>query len=785
MTTYVRKTAVLGAGVMGAQIAAHLANAGVPVILFELPAKEGDKSSNVKNALAALNKLKPAPYAYKGVEQNIFPANYDEHLPLLADCDLVIEAIAERMDWKQDLYQKIAPHIGKDTVLASNTSGLGINKLAEALPEAMRPNFLGVHFFNPPRYMHLVEVIPASHTRPEILKSLESFFVTTLGKGVVYAKDTANFIGNRIGVFSLLSTMHHARAYNIGIEVVDALTGKPLGRPKSATYRTADVVGLDVMGHTIKTMADYLPDDPWHQYFVTPDYIQTLIDNHALGAKSGKGIYINRGKQGINMQTGEYQDASGQPSAEVLAILKERDAGKKMQALRQSQDPQAQFLWALQRDLFHYCCYFLNDIADTARDIDFAIRWGYGWKQGPFEMLQAAGWQETISAINADIAAGKTMVAAALPEWVGKIDAVHTAAGSYSAQTAAYKPLCDHPVYARQRLRENVIGSAPTTLGETVFESDDVRLWHEGDGVAVLSLKTKMHTVGNGVLEGINRACQEAEANFKALVIWSPDAPFSAGANLLQIAEQVKAGKIADIDTMIANFQEGSMTLKHCQVPTVAAVNGLALGGGCEFQMHTDRTVAALESYIGLVEAGVGLLPAGGGVKELAVRAYRQARGGDIMPHIQKAFNLVAMAQTSTSGLEARQLGLLNDDDIVIQNPHELLFVAKAQALALAASGYRPPLRESLIQVAGKTGKATLMMMAVNMLEGHFISEHDYEIAGRIASTLCGGEVEAGSYVSQDWLLQLERQNFVALLGYDKTMARIEFMLKNGKPLRN
>ncbi|EDY87574.1 3-hydroxyacyl-CoA dehydrogenase [gamma proteobacterium HTCC5015] len=787
MTKRVRKAAVLGAGVMGAQIAGHLANAGVEVVLFELPAKEGDKSAMAKKAIASLKKLKPAPYAAKGIEAAIMPANYDENLSELSDCDLVIEAIAERMDWKKDLYEKIADHVGDDTVLASNTSGLGINTLAEALPEKLRERFLGVHFFNPPRYMHLVELIPAAQTRADILQWLEAFFVSVLGKGVVFAKDTPNFIGNRVGVFSMISTMYHAERLNIGFEVVDQLTGKPLGRPKSGTYRTADVVGLDTMGHVINTMKDYLPDDPWHKYYEVPSYIAQLVENGALGQKTRQGIYAAKGKQVFSLEAGDYVDATGTIDEDVQQLLAEKDPAKRIAGLRASDNPQAQFVWSILRDLFHYCCYWLSDIAETARDVDFAIRWGYGWKQGPFEIMQASGWSAMAQAIKEDIANGDTMSDAELPAWVEQIDAVHNDQGSYSATSGNFQPLSDHPVYQRQAVREDVIGAskAGEPLGETVFETDDVRLWHEGDGIAVLSLKTKMHTVGDGVLEGVQRACAEAEENFDALVVWSPDQPFSAGANLMQVATQVKGGDMAGVEKMIENFQEASMALKHSLVPTVAAVNGLALGGGCEFQMHCNRTVAALEAYAGLVEAGVGLVPAGGGLKELVVRAQQQARGGDVQPHIQNAFNLVAMGKVSSSGLEAKQMGLFEDSDVVICNAHELLHVAKQQARAMAESGFRPPLRSEPIKVLGKTGKATLMMMAVNMLEGHFISEHDYEIAGRIADTLCGGEVEAGSMVSQDWLLKLERDHFIALLGYEKTLERIEFMLKKGKPLRN
>lgn len=786
MTKRVQKVAVLGAGVMGAQIAAHLANCKVDVVLFELAGKEQDKSLPAKTAIANLLKLKPAPFASPSLAKLVAPANYDEDLNQLADCDLIIEAIAERMNWKQDLYKKIAKHVGEDTVLASNTSGLGINKLCAVLPQKLQKNFLGVHFFNPPRYMHLVELIPAQTTDPEILNWLEPFFVSTLGKGVVFAKDTANFVGNRIGVFSLLSTMYHAEQFKIGFEVVDQLTGKVLGRPKSATYRTADVVGLDTMALVVNTMRDYLPDDPWHEFFVVPEYLYDLIGKGALGQKTGAGFYKNRGKQVFSLETNDYVAADGKISAEVQQIISERDMATRMQALRDSDDPQAKFLWAIHRDLFHYCCYCLADIAHTARDIDFAMRWGYGWKQGPFEIMQAAGFKDTIAAIGKDIAGGSSMSDCLLPEWTTNLGSIHNQQGSYSVAKDEFVSLSPHPVYQRQQLREDVFGAQQKQqFGETIVENDGARLWHEGDKIAVLSLKTKLHTVDDTVLESIMQACAIAEQDFDALVVWSPDAPFSAGANLLNVANQVKNKEFDLVDKMIINFQAAAMRLKHSAIPTVAAVNNLALGGGCEFQMHCNRTVASLESYMGLVEAGVGLLPAGGGVKEMALRSMQFARGGDIMPHLQTAFNAIAMGTVSSSAQHAFELGLLAPTDIVIANAHELLHVAKAEAKAMVESGFRAPIEHLPIKVGGKTAKATLMMMAVNMLEGNFISEHDYEIAGRIADTLCGGEVEAGAEVSANWLLSLERKHFVELLSYQKTLDRIEYMLKNNRPLRN
>src|SRR5256886_1751091 len=434
----IRKAAVLGAGVMGAQIAAHLANAGVPALLFDLPAKEGDPNGIAQKAIENLKKLEPPPLAAKDRAAGITPANYDQHLALLAGCDLVIEAISERMDWKHALYEKVAPHIGAQAIFASNTSGLSINALAQACPAHLRPRFCGVHFFNPPRYMHLVELIAQHAAEPLLLDQLETFLTTALGKGVVRAKDTPNFVANRVGVFSMLATMAHTERFGLGFDVVDALTGPAIGRAKSATYRTADVVGLDTMAHVIATMDQTLRNDPWHKYYQAPAWLKALIDKGALGQKSKAGVFQKVGKeiQVLDLATLSYRSSSGEIDPSVAEILALKNPTEKFAKLRESSNPQAQFLWAIFRDLFHYCAYHLAAIADNARDVDFAIRWGFGWQMGPFEIWQAAGWKEVARWIADDIAAGQTLAGVPLPQWVSDGPAasgVHAREGAYSA----------------------------------------------------------------------------------------------------------------------------------------------------------------------------------------------------------------------------------------------------------------------------------------------------------------------------------------------------------------
>ncbi|MBA5685490.1 3-hydroxyacyl-CoA dehydrogenase/enoyl-CoA hydratase family protein [Rugamonas apoptosis] len=799
MTNFiVKKVAVLGAGVMGAQIAAHCVNAKVPVVLFDLPAKEGPKNGIVLRAIENLKKLSPAPLGNKEHASLIQVANYEDNLDLLAGCDLIIEAIAERMDWKHDLYQKVAPHIAPNAIFASNTSGLSITKLSEGFDADLKSRYCGVHFFNPPRYMHLVEIIPTVATKPEIADQLEGFLTTTLGKGVVRAKDTPNFIANRVGVFGILAIVHEAEKFGLSCDVVDDLTGAKLGRAKSGTFRTADVVGLDTMGHVIKTMQDYLPNDPFAAVYKTPAVLAKLVEKGALGQKTGAGFYKKVGKeiQRLDFATGEYVTGGGKAADIVARILKEKDPVKKMKALRESTNPQAQFLWAIFRDAFHYIAIHLDTVADNAREIDFAMRWGFGWNVGPFETWQAAGWSQVATWVKEDIDAGHALCNAPLPAWVfegpvAEKGGVHTPEGSWSSVSKSFVPRSDLAVYKRQEFRAPVLGAGAVdgrTAGTTVFEDDSVRLWHSGDEVLVISLKTKMHVIGDGVIKGLKMALEEAAKNFKGLVIWSADAAeggaFSAGADLQSALPAFMQGGAKAVDPIIRELQDTFMAMKYSNVPVVAAVAGLALGGGCEMALHASKRVASIESYIGLVEVGVGLIPAGGGLKEAAVRAAKEAKGNDILQFLKAGFTNAATANVSKSALEAQAMGYLKEDDVIVFNAYELLHVAKVEARAMFDKGYRPPL-QAPVQITGRYGYGTVKAQLVNMRDGGFISAHDFKLGEMIAEIVSGGDIDQGQFVSEQWFLDMERKAFLELLNHPKTQERIMGMMQTGKPVRN
>jgi 3-hydroxyacyl-CoA dehydrogenase len=789
----VRKVAVLGAGVMGAQIAAHLVNNKVPVILFDLAAKEGPKNGIVSKAIDGLKKLKPAPFGVPEDAALIEQANYEEHLARLGECDLVIEAIAERMDWKLALYQQIAPALKPSAIVASNTSGLSITKLSAALPDSVKPRFCGIHFFNPPRYMALVELINTPTTQADVLDSLETFVTSALGKSVVRAHDTPNFIANRVGIAGMLATIKEAETFGLGYDVVDDLTGKKLGRASSGTFRTADVVGLDTMAHVIKTLQDNLADDPFFPTYATPPVLAGLIAKGALGQKTGAGFYKKVGKDILRLDPtkADYVPAGGKAEPIVDRMLK-KPAAERLKLLRESSNPQAQFLWAIQRDAFHYAAVHLESIADSARDVDFAMRWGFGVKQGPFELWQEAGWQQIATWVKEDIDAGKALSKAPLPAWVfdGRTG-VHTPEGSWSPARKTYVPRSNLAVYQRQHFPEAVAGSgvtAPLAAGTEVFKNDEVRVWTLDGEVLIASITAKLHLISPTVAEGLMQALDLAEANYKGLVIWSPDDVFSAGANLEALMPIFMKSGAKGIAPEMKRFQDFMLRLRYAQVPVVSAMRGIALGGGCELAVYCSKRVAAMETYMGLVEVGVGLVPGAGGLTYIARRAAEMASAGnanaDIMKFVTDGFTNAAMAKVGTSAIESRKLGYLLWSDVIVPHKDELLFVASAQAKAMFDSGYRAPAK-ALFPVAGRNAISTIKGQLANMRDGGFISAHDFHISTLIAEVVCGGDVDAGSLVNEEYLMTMERERFCSLLEHPKSQERIMGMLQTGKPVRN
>ena len=801
----VKKVAVLGAGVMGAQIAAHLVNCKIPVVLFDLPAKEGPKNAIVTRAIDGLKKLKPAPLGVAQDAALIGQANYEEHLEQLRDCDLIIEAIAERMDWKTDLYHKIAPFISAHAIVASNTSGLSITQLSEALPDAIKPRFCGIHFFNPPRYMHLVELINTPTTTPEVLDQLEAFATSGLGKGVVRAHDTPNFVANRVGIAGMLSTMHEADNFGLTYDVVDDLTGKKLGRASSGTFRTADVVGLDTMAHVIKTLQDNLDasSDPFYGSYGTPAVVKKLLELGQLGQKTKAGFFKKVGRDVLRFDLeGEEYVPGGQKADEVYGRMLKKPAAERLQLLRNAEGAQGQFLWAILRNSFHYAALHLGSIADNARDVDQAMRWGFGMQQGPFELWQDAGWLDVARMVQEDISAGKALCNTPLPDWVfngpvAEAGGVHTAAGSWSASANKFVARRALPVYEKQYFPEKLLGeSLPyfTTAGTTLHEDDAIRLWTldgadraAGSGVLIASIKTKMHAISPDVADGLVQGVELAEKDFAAMVIWSGNEPFSAGADLQAMLPAFMVAGVSAIEGAEHELQNAMLRIRYAGVPVVSAIRGLALGGGCELAVHSARRVAHMESYVGLVEVGVGLVPGAGGLTYIARRAAENAAtstGKDLLPFLTEGFTAAAMAKVGMSALDSRQLGYLLDSDIVVPHKDELLFVALNEARAMATGGWRAP-HKRLFPVAGRSGIATMKGSLVNMRDGGFISAHDFHIASLIAEVVCGGDVDAGTLVSEEYLMTLERKAFCALIVHPKTQERILGMLSTGKPVRN
>lgn len=796
----VQKVAVLGSGVMGSQIAAHFANCNYQVLLYDL-----ENYSNL--ALKNLLKLKPSPIFTNSKLNNITAVNYDHNLEELKSCDLIIEAVAENIDIKSKLYTKIINFINQKTILCTNTSGLSINKLAECLPNNIRTRFCGIHFFNPPRYQKLVELIPSNSTDENILNQLEKFLVRYLGKGIVRAKDTPNFIANRIGVFSMLSAMLNTQKYNLSYDLVDKLTGVLIGRPKSATYRTADVVGLDTLAHVINTMDKYCTDDPWHSYLKTPDILNYLINNKHLGQKTGAGFY-KKSKQGIEVLNNNTKEHNQEYNLEYILpdsknsmehsldpelknILKEKDYLLKFTKLREYKHPQAEFLWACYRDVWLYASYHLNNIAYNVKDIDNAIKWGFGWLEGPFELWQKIGWQQVIKWLDDDINTKQALDNSVLTNWVksdlcknGVYKVIDNIELSYSINNKFENNISEelyNNLYQRQFDKKLY-----NIKNHIILENNSAKLWRYNNNL-IFSFKTKLNIINNEIIELLNKSIDyisEENINFhNNLIIYQDNGDnFCAGADITGFLGCVESNNYKLMDDTLKSFQDVCLRLKHCNFPVVASAKGLVLGGGCELLMHCNHVVASNETYIGLVEASVGVVPAGGGLKEMLVRANNFSNNID--KYLQDYFTNIAMAKISTSAQDAISLGYLKNTDTLIANSNELLDIAVSVANNLEYCNFTAPINKKII-VSGSRLYANLQSILVNYLEGQFISRHDYEISLNIANILTGSGVDSDLEVDAQWVLDHERESFINLLKTEKTQARIMHMLKTGKPLRN
>jgi len=776
----IRKAAVLGAGTMGSRIAAHLANAGLPVVLLDIPMEGPARSGIAAQALEALKKSRPAAFYEPSLAGRITVGNFDDHLELLKDCDWVIEAVTENLAIKQSLLARVAPHLKSDAILTTNTSGLPVASIVTGMPDPLRRRWFGTHFFNPPRYMRLVEIIATPEADRAAVDGVAHFADLRLGKEVVFARDTPNFIANRIGVFIMLEALRLMQAEDLTIEEVDALTGTAIGWPRTGTFRLADLVGLDVLAH----VAANFPRSHSEQ-MALPAFVKTMLERRWLGDKTKQGFYKKEkdgeGKElrlALDWKIVEYRPAQRPkfPSLE-MAKTAERLRDRLVQLLSGDtrKDKAARFHWRLLTALWNYAADCLPEIADDVSSVDRAMRAGFNWEMGPFQLWDAAGVRQTVDRMKA---AGEPVSPVVERMLAKDIDAWYGDRGdaSYDPALEAYRPIPEVEGIARiarYRARNGVVRQNP---GASLIDI--------GDGVACLELHSVKTAIGEDVVRLVTetfRAESDAVRNFSAFVLSADTDNFSVGANLMQLLLAVQEDEWDDVDLMIRAFQRMTSSIKFCPRPVVVAPFGFCFGGGAEIAIHGARRQAHAELYMGLVETGVGLLPACGGCKEMTL----QAVDSGAPDALRKNFETIAMAKVSTSAVEARRFGYLAQADRITMNRERLLHDAKELARELVNSGYAPPLSRQDIPSPGDSMLATLRMGVRMMREGDFISDHDAKVANRVAHVLCGGKITPGTPVSEQYLLDLEREGFLSLCGEKKTQERIAFTLKNGKPLRN
>jgi 3-hydroxyacyl-CoA dehydrogenase len=787
----IKNAAVLGAGTMGAAIAAHLSNAGIPTLLLDIAPREEDakdKNSVVKSLWEAAKKLKPAPFMLAENAGLISLGNFEEDMPKLKDCDFVIEAVVERLDIKHSIFAEVEKHRKPGSIIASNTSGIPISSIAEPFSDDFKKHFVGVHFFNPPRYMKLVEVIGTQWSDGEVACSLSGFLDVRLGKGVVPAKDRPNFIANRVGVYSIMAVLDEMIKQGFTPTEVDQMTGKAIGHASSATFRTSDLVGLDVTAHVVSNLYPAIPEDEDRDTFKVPEVMQTLLDKKILGDKTNGGFFKKSkdetGKRVIlelDLQTFEYKPQVKTKFASIDAGKAVEDIPTRVKQLVWGKDNVGQFLWKTTARISAYAANRIPEIADTIVEIDNAIKWGFGWEIGVFETWDAIGVAESVERMKAEGMKVPANVQAMLDSGATSFYKYENGTTSfYDFASASYKQIADKQGVIVLKSVKDRIGVIKSNKGASLIDI--------GDGVACLEFHSKMNSIGSDTMQMLKFAVDEVEKNHVGLVIGNQGGNFSAGANIMMILLAAQEEEWDDINMMIHAFQQANMRLRYSSKPVVAAPYGLSLGGGCEIPLHCDKVRAAGETYMGLVEVGVGLLPGGGGTKEMTLRAMDLAKktpDADPLAFLKKTFEMIGMGKVATSGQEAKAWGFLRDSDSISMNGDRLIADAKQEVLNLAAAGYVQPVQRTDIYAMGEAGMAAFKIALSQMQRGGFASEHDCLIGKKIAKILCGGELNHASYVSEQYLLDLEREGFLSLCGERKTQERIAAMLKTGKPLRN
>src|SRR5436190_7024952 len=799
----VSKAAVLGAGTMGAGIAAHLANAGIPTLLLDIAPTEltpeeqargatlesAEVRDRVVNALfEASKKLKPAPFMLGDNAKLVTTGNFKDDIDKLKDCDLVIEAVVENVEIKHKIFAEVEKHRKPGAVIASNTSGIPIDSIAEPFSDDFKQHFLGIHFFNPPRYMKLVEIIPGTETSGEVACAIAGFLDQRLGKGVVPAKDRPNFIANRVGTFGMMATVHEMLEQGFTPTEIDQITGKAIGHASSATFRTSDLVGLDVLVHVNKNLYPAIPDDEDREVFNVPDVINKMLEKKLLGDKTGGGFYKkskdaegNRVILELDLETFEYKPQQKTKFPSLEAAKQIEDLPKRVKMLVWGEDRVGQFLWNTASRISRYAANRIPEIADTVVEIDNALKWGFGWEIGVFEAWDAIGVKESVERMRAE---GQP-----IPENVGKMLASGATSfykdenGSrsfYDLVKGEYRAVPERPgvtILKELKARTGVIKSNP---GASLIDL--------GDGVACLEFHSKMNSIGGDTVQMMHYAIDEVEKNWAGLVVGNQGGNFCAGANIMMVLLAAQEEEWDDLNMAVNALQRAVMRLRYWSKPVVTAPYGLTLGGGCEIAMHGNKTRAAAETYMGQVEVGVGLIPAGCGTKEMTMRAMDAAQkvpDADPLAFLKKTFELLGMGKVATSAQEARAWGFLRDIDSISMNGDRLISDAKQEVLNLDLSGYVQPVERTDILVLGESAQAAMKLALHMMKRGGFISDHDELIGTKLGNVMSGGDMNHKAFVSEQYLIDLEREAFVSLCGERKTQERIAAMLKTGKPLRN